>query len=128
MRALAVLLALAAPGAAAMEAAEFRAATEGWTVHYRAMGLPFGSEQYFAGGAVLWKPAEGDCLRGRWEARDGRICFAYEDAPGDWRCWIVNGEAGSLRARLPGDPPELTLREASRERAPLDCPAPNLGM
>lgn len=91
------------------------------------LGRHFGSEQYFEGGRALWRPAEGECLRGRWEAREGRICFAYEDAPQDWRCWNVREGAEGLSAWLEGDPPELALREYAREREPLDCPGPDVG-
>lgn len=110
------------------DAGSFAAATEGWTIHYGLMGLHFGSEQYFPGGTVLWRAAGAEtCLHGTWEVENGLICFTYEDDPEDRKCWGVGLSDGRLSAWLPQSDDGAALVEASRDRAPLDCPAPGLG-
>lgn len=129
--AFAATMALAAGAWAAgtpLDAAGFAARTEGWTIHYGLFGQHFGSERYFTDGVVEWRDRDGECLRGRWESRDGEICFAYEDAPGDWRCWVVWDEGDGLRAGLVGEPESEALKETAREHAPLDCPGPGTGV
>ena len=96
-------------------------------MHYGVLGLPFGSEQYFEGGTVLWKAAGGECLHGAWEVESGLICFTYEDAPEDRRCWAVALSPEGLSAWMP-DAPDMPLQETARERTPLDCPGPGWGM
>lgn len=101
---------------------------EGWTLHYGLMGAPFGSEQYFPGGSVLWRDMAGECVHGRWRAReDGLICFLYDPDVGE-KCWEVFFDRDRVRARAGDWPAGLALEETSRERAPLDCPGPDLGV
>ena len=90
------LLLLAAPAAAqAVTADEFAAMAEGRTLRFSLDGAAFGAEQYFAGHRSLWRFEDGGCLRGRWWADNGLICFSYEDDPAA-QCWRFAETADAL--------------------------------
>lgn len=133
---LAALLVLAPVGTAlaaeTMTGAEFRAFTEGHTLHVEdETGQYYGSEQYPGGNRAIWLPREGECQHGLWaEVRD-KICFLYES--GDLSCWrIFRDSDTSMRFQsapaldqddeppVPGS--TLTLRLTKRDERPIICP------
>ena len=122
-------LLLAVPAAAqAITAGEFAAVAEGRTLHFTLGGLPFGSEQYLSGNRSLWRYEGGGCLEGTWWAKDGLICFRYEDDPGT-QCWRFDRTPAGTAATLVqgGTQPGFTLDLAGTDTRPLDCPGPDVG-
>lgn len=103
----------------------FARAVEGWTVVWGRNGMPYGVEQYRPGNRVTWSFEDGSCITGRWWAGAQGICFAYEG--GAPLCWTAREGPAGLRVWVTGDPDPMPLTELSRHRAPLRCPAPNLG-
>ncbi|MEM7271212.1 MAG: hypothetical protein AAF401_18390 [Pseudomonadota bacterium] len=58
---------LSAQNGAQMNGPDFRALSEGYTLHFESLtGEYFGSEQYFEDGRTIWRPAFGECERGVW--------------------------------------------------------------
>lgn len=114
--------------AAAITPEVFEAMSEGRTLYFSRDGAAFGAEQYFPGRRVLWRYDDGTCAWGRWHARDGLICFAYDTAPGP-RCWIFEGGGADFTAVLveDGAPEGLRLDLSGTDTRPLDCPGPGLG-
>ncbi|MFV0472838.1 MAG: hypothetical protein ACK5MQ_01130 [Pikeienuella sp.] len=123
-RALALALLLAGPAGAAepMSAADFRAAAEGWTLHFRDRnGDYFGSEQYLENGRTVWLPSGGVCERGIWSEDQGRICFLYAAGLSCWRLY-PDGEDG-IYAESADDGPGVTrIWLERRDRNPVLCP------
>ena len=135
--ALALAAGLAATLAAALPAEaqrvltpeEFDAATVGRTFHFDRGGAPFGAEQYFEDGRVIWSFDGGQCQRGIWFPNaEGDICFVYEDDP-EPQCWaFLEREDGRFAARLDGADPAEDLVTRRIDDDPLDCPAPDIGV
>ncbi|RMH52217.1 MAG: hypothetical protein D6686_02915 [Alphaproteobacteria bacterium] len=123
------LPALAAAGSEEPIGAEgFRALAEGWTLHFEREGRHFGSEQYLEGGRSIWRAGDAECERGLWYEADGAICFIYETVPLP-QCWHVFRRDGEIFARPVDDPDgRAELRLSGRDRAPLACPGPSLGV
>ena len=135
IRACLTLLLLAAPAWAVepMSGEEFRAFTEGHTLHVEdESGVYFGSEQYPGNDRAIWLPSDGECQYGRWAQVDDRICFVYES--GDVSCWrIYRDGATSMRFQsvpviedaeneAPEAPLSLLLRLTKRDKRPIICP------
>lgn len=99
-----------------MSPEEFRAFSEGWTLHFEENGRPFGAERYFEGGEVLWKPEGGPCVRGFWSGRDDGVCFLYADAFSCWRIWRT--PRGVAAEPFEGGDSVEVVR---RDRSALDC-------
>jgi len=109
-------------GQTSMTGDEFRALSEGYTLHFEDMtGEYFGSEQYFPDGRTLWKPRNGECERGVWAEDRGRICFLHY---GEVDCWRIYGENGDVAAAETADPDDafLRLRIVRKDRSPVLCP------
>jgi len=130
----AAVLALAASLAAGAAGAEtpvspdeFDRLTAGRTVHWTALGRPYGTEQYLPGRQVLWAVEGGDCQRGRWWAKGAEICFSYEGDPAP-KCWTITREAQKLAARPVDDPGGIPLIAASDSDRPLACRGPRVGV
>lgn len=128
IRALLLALLLAATPATAqqgepMTAEEFRAATEGWTLHFRdAFGEYFGSEQYFSDGRTTWLPRGGTCEQGVWASDGDRICFLYGVGLACWRIY-EEGATGLYAESADGDPGAKTrLWLEKRDKSQLLCP------
>ena len=124
IRAALALLLLAAPAAAGepLSGAEFRALTEGWTLHFSdEAGEYYGSEQYLPEGRTVWLPRGGRCERGVWAAAEGRICFLYSYGYGCWRVYRRGDEVTAVEDPHDGAPP-TRLRLSRRDRDPLLCP------
>lgn len=123
-----LLLALASPAAGqeAMTGSDFAAYTKGRTLTF---ALPDGSthgvEQYLPNKRVIWSPAPGTCVIGKWYAQDGDICFVYEndDEP---KCWRVYRTPRGIRADFTNTPGSTILFEAIDSPEPLICPGPEL--
>ena len=135
IRALLAVLLLTSPAWAAdpMTGAEFRAFTEGQTLHVEdETGKYFGSEQYPGDNRAIWLPSEGECQHGVWAEVKDRICFLYES--GDVSCWrIYRDGATSMRFQsvpvnedlgneAPEAPSALILRLTKRDTRPIICP------
>lgn len=108
---------------------EFAAMTTGRTLHFDRFGEPFGTEQFFDDGRVIWRFEGGGCQRGIWFAnRAGEICFVYDGDPAS-QCWsFMERSDGRFIARLDGaDPAEDLLNSRVSDEA-LDCPAPDVGI
>ncbi|UWQ22787.1 hypothetical protein [Jannaschia sp. W003] len=133
MRAVLILALLAPLPAAAAEravtATEFAAMVEGQTVRFDRYGEPFGAEQYFSDGRVIWAFEEGTCQRGIWfENTAGKICFVYDSAP-EPQCWdFLETDDGAFHARAEGEAPEADLVARAFDTEDLDCPLPDLGV
>lgn len=127
----ALALLLAGPPARAdepMGPAEFRDYAEGWTLHFELDGRVYGAEQYLPGQRSLWRFGEEGCERGVWFGEGEAICFSYETNPGPL-CWLVYRRGGDIFARLRDVGPEGgELRVSRRDRAPLHCPGPSVGV
>lgn len=70
-----------------LDAAAFRAAFEGKTVHLSSGGVHYGSEYYLPGDRSVWIAANEPCRPGDWYFDRGRFCFQYA-AEGPY-CWFV---------------------------------------
>lgn len=122
-RALVLALALAAAPAVAapMTGEEFRAASEGWTLHFRdANGVYFGSEQYFENGRTIWKPAGGACAHGLWAQDRDRICFLYDNGTACWRLY-ADGADGIFAKSADGDGRATRIWLMKRDQSALIC-------
>lgn len=128
LRALALLLSLAAPAAAQtpMSGAEFEAYTTGKTLYFSSGDVPYGVEEYFPGRRVRWSFLDGECKDGTWYEAQDHICFEYEDdTPA--QCWqFFEGPTG-LRARFQGDSPGRELYETHQADEPMYCKGPRVG-
>lgn len=130
MRLAAALLLLALPAAAeeVVTGEEFRALAEGQTLHFELGGGPYGSEQYLPGNRTLWRFGTEECEEGVWWEEAGTICFRYDSNPVS-QCWIVTRRNGDVFARTVDDADGSgELRLARRDREPLACPGPNVGV
>jgi hypothetical protein len=126
-----VLALAAAPPALAdgrVAPATFEAMSEGRTLHFTLDGLPFGSEQYFAGRRSLWRFADGTCDSGVWRAEGDLVCFVYERESGP-QCWRFLERGGRFVAALVEDGAEtgFALELSHMDQAPLACPGPDIG-
>ena len=125
-------LALAQPVAAndrIVSADEFQAMSEGYTLHFEQFGSYYGAEQYYPGRQSTWKYSDGTCTEGEWTTSGPNICFAYRDQFGV-QCWIFSERGGEFYARLSHEPPQSPeeLRLLRRDKVPIGCPAPGLGV
>lgn len=123
----AALLLVAAPAAAQdgepMTAQEFRAASEGWTLHFRdAFGQYFGSEQYFEDGRTMWLPRGGTCEPGVWAGDGERICFLYGVGLSCWRLYREGEDGIYAESADDGDEGRTQLWLERRDRSPVLCP------
>lgn len=109
----------------AMTGADFKAYSEGYTLHFEdETGRYFGSEQYFADGRTVWRPRNGECDRGVWAQDKGRICFLYVVGIACWKVYVedeglsavsANGDAGEI------DETPTRLRLRDRNQIPVSC-------
>lgn len=133
MRALLILALLAPLPAGAAErivsADEFAAMVEGRTLRFDRYGEPFGAEQYFEDGRVIWAFEDGACQRGIWfENAEGKICFVY-DSEATPQCWdFIEVDGDAFHARAEGAEPEADLVARRFGDEDLDCPLPDLGV
>lgn len=108
-----------------MTGGEFRALSEGYTLHFEDMtGEYFGSEQYFEDGRTLWRPRNGECERGVWAEDRGRICFLYVVGLACWKLFREAGDVTALSANgengeIDEAPTQLRLRD--RNQVPVSC-------
>ena len=121
-------LPLAATAQQMLDGAGFDATTQGQTFVFSLDGEAYGAEQYLPGKRVNWSFLDGRCLAGRWWEEAGKICFAYEDRPGESQCWDFWGVGEALRARVaePGSEGRIYSAELSPE--PLYCMGPDAGV
>jgi len=114
--------------AGALGAAEFDDLATGFTIYYRRFGAPGGAEMYLPGQRARWMAPDGSCVDGKWFEADGQICFDYEDY-GPPMCWIVTQTTrGGLLAVEEGASPDSGFEEIARDRRPLPCIGPDLGV
>lgn len=116
---------LALPGfayAEPMTGEEFRAASEGQTLHFRdESGDYFGSEQYFPNGRTMWLPRGGSCQDGIWAEVEDMICFQYLAGVSCWR--LYPEEDDGIRAEsADGQSPMTRLWLIKRDDRPVLCP------
>ena len=128
IRALAIFLILL-PGpllAQPLDGPGFDAASRGRTFMFSVDGQEYGAEQYFPGQRVQWSFLDGRCLAGSWVERGGKICFTYEDRPGESECWSFALDGEGLLAEVAAD---AGRRYAAREiDGPLYCMGPDTGV
>jgi len=123
-----LLLAPAAPRAQELLGpGDFRAYAEGRTLYFALSGTPFGAEQYLPGNRVIWQYADGSCTRGIWYARQALICFVYE-GDGAELCWQFLQDGQRFLARSVDAEPAAELEVIGRDRRPLSCPGPGVGV
>lgn len=118
------------PGAAEpLTGAEFEALTTGRTLTYGIGGEPYGIERYMAGRRVIWAFLGDACREGRWFEDGERICFIYDDAPGELHCWrFFKAEEGLLaRISRAGEESSETV-EVRESPEPMHCPGPRVGV
>jgi hypothetical protein len=133
MRGLLPALLLLLPGLPAaadevLDGTAFRELAEGWTLHFELDGRLFGSEQYLPGDRTIWRPGTEGCERGVWWEQSGAICFAYEGQPAP-QCWIMTRRNGDIFARTVEDIDGTgEIRMSGRDRAPLACQGPAVGV
>ncbi|HHB80451.1 MAG TPA: hypothetical protein ENK83_01695 [Aliiroseovarius sp.] len=132
MRALPLALLLLAPvslhAQPLLDGAGFAAATQGNTFVFSLDGVPYGAEQYLPGNRVNWSFLDGRCLAGHWWQEAQKICFAYEDRPGENQCWEFWQEGGGLRTRFTGDGAGGAVYSAQIAPEPLYCMGPDAGV
>lgn len=116
-------------GAAPMTAEAFEAMTTGRTMTYGIGGEPYGIERYMAGRRVIWAFLGGECREGRWFEDEDRICFVYDDAPGELHCWRFFEAESGLMARLAGEEGDVgAVVEVKESPEPMHCPGPRVGV
>lgn len=103
-----------------LDAAAFRAAFEGRTIHLTWNGAYYGSEQYLPGDRSIWTMRGGECQPGFWVYEREIVCFTYETSPTS--CWRVFRSDGSVYAESVDG---LLLKIVSVTDEPLNC-APDL--
>jgi hypothetical protein len=128
----ALLALLAQPAASAgeerLDGDAFQSLSEGWTLHFEQGGLLYGAEQYLPGRRSLWRFGTEGCQEGFWWEEQGNICFLYDDQPGA-QCWVVVRRDGDIFVRMVEDAEGSgELRLLRRDREPLTCPGPDVGV
>jgi hypothetical protein len=121
-----LLAALPARADEILDAAAFRTLSEGRVLSYSLDGHPFGEEQYFHDGAVIWKPALGACEHGRLFGQGEEICFLYEGQDGPV-CWTFRRDGNTITAVNSADPDDTPIELDGFADAALDCPGPKVG-
>jgi len=111
-----------------LDGAGFRAATEGRTFVFGTDGTPYGAEQYLPGDRVNWSFLDGRCLAGKWWEQDRKICFAYEDRPGEALCWEFWRQGDHLMARVADGQSDAVTYSAQTAPEPLYCMGPDAGV
>lgn len=112
-----------------MSAAEFDSYTQGKTFYYGAGGEAYGVEEYKDGQHVTWSFLDGECKEGQWyEDGPGRICFVYENTPGEPQCWSFYAGPQGLVARFENDPGSTELYEVENSGEPMMCKGPEVGV
>ena len=109
--------------------AEFEALTTGRTLTYGIGGEPYGIERYMAGRRVIWAFLGDECREGHWFEDGARICFVYDDAPGELHCWHFFEAEQGLLARIAGAGESSgELVEVRESPEPMHCPGPRVGV
>lgn len=107
--------------------AEFRALSEGKTLHFSRGGQFYGAEQFYTRRRSLWMFSDGECDHGEWYAEGDYICFVYEREPVP-QCWhFLQREDGGYAARARGSTPEFDIFLERIDDEPLDCKGPEVG-
>lgn len=125
IRGLLLALIVAAPATAAepMSGAEFRAFSEGWTLHFRnESGDYFGTEQYFPDGRTVWLPTGGQCRQGLWAEDQDRICFLYDIGISCWRLFAEGADGIYAESVEEEGPPQTRLWLMRRDQSAVLCP------
>ncbi|MEP3345386.1 MAG: hypothetical protein ABJN34_11100 [Litoreibacter sp.] len=122
-----VLFALPAQAETMMTATDFEAFTKNSTVAFNRHGMPFGAEQYLDDRRVIWSFLDGNCQRGVWYDEGDQICFHY-DGQSNPLCWHFFDDNGQQSARLVGDDPVDDLIVVGKNKQPLACPGPEVGV
>lgn len=126
MRALALLLALAAAPASGQEritADQFLDLALGRTLTFNDFpsGYEVGVEEFLRRDLSVWRETGGDCVYGTITIEEGKLCFAYDDRS-DKACWWTFADGDRLFVlyanRLSGEIQEVT--HVSDD--PLGCP------
>lgn len=122
-------LAFALPAAAQppIDAETFDRMTKGKTLFYSVEGLVYGAERYFDGNRVVWSFLDGECTEGTWYAREGMICFEYDN----WdqtQCWSFTRNGDGLDARFLNDPENTMTYEARETGEEMTCLGPEVGV
>lgn len=123
-------LLLARPAIAAdvpLSPSEFEALVTGHTLSYSSRSQVYGVEEYFDGRRVRWAFGDGQCIEGTWYDAGDQVCFVYEgfDTP---QCWSFFLRNDSLVAKYHNDPGLEPLHETKRQKEPLFCPGPDVGV
>lgn len=105
----------------------FEALSTGNTLYFNKNGTYFGAEQYFQNRKVYWQYLDSQCLRGKWYGQGSAICFEYENQSGP-QCWSVWQEAGRLYAQAIDGETDSPLELVLKDKLPLPCAGPDLGM
>ncbi len=106
----------------------FSILTEGKTFVFSLGGEPYGAEQYLPGNRVYWSFLDGRCLAGSWREQAGKICFAYEDRPGEFQCWEFWQNDTGLTASLSGPGSDGNVYSAQPSDEILYCMGPDAGV
>ena len=133
MRKVALLVLLTGPALAdtPLSASAFAAHVGTDTITYTYSTGTRGTADYGPDGTLLWAFEGEPCFEGRWFARADEICFAYTDGRLS-ACWHFflddKGLRGTATELASGNAEPLEIRETARAFAPLDCPAPQVGV
>ena len=122
----ALLFALAAAPAAALDADAFDALTRGRTVIYSLGGEFHGMERHYGDRRVEWAFSDGECFAGRWYEQDGNICFVYDNLDGP-QCWQFDAAPGGFLATFVEGEARGSTYIARFTDEPMVCTGPRVG-
>ncbi|WP_225030285.1 hypothetical protein [Xinfangfangia pollutisoli] len=89
---------------APLTAEGFDALTRGKTMDTATAAGIYGIESFLPGRKVIWRDAE-RCVRGSWAQVEDKICFFYEDKPGDQVCWTYYDRGDHIEGWYAGPEP-----------------------
>ncbi|MEM9716373.1 MAG: hypothetical protein AAF826_07640 [Pseudomonadota bacterium] len=130
IRLISALLLLASPLAAEriLTPEEFDAISRGQTQYFYQDGEFYGAEQFNENQESIWMFSNGDCTKGYWYPEEDFICFQYE-TPDFPQCWLmIEKDNGDIVARLLQSEPEYDIVLEFRNRDPLPCGGPEVGV
>ncbi|MCI4662879.1 MAG: hypothetical protein MRY63_13795 [Neomegalonema sp.] len=100
-----------------IDAAQFRSAFEGRTIHVALGQMYYGAEYYMPGDRSVWIFNGGHCQLGHWTYQQRQFCFTYDaSGPSCWR--VFQNQGGTYFAESPDG---LVLKVIEISDAPLSC-------
>lgn len=106
---------------------EFDRWSTGRTLDYSTDGQVWGSEAYFPDRRVRDADTGGPCRDGYWYADGDAVCFVYPGFDGT-HCWLYWRDGDAVFAKPVQSAPEDAPQHVTPAAAPLDCPAPDVGV